>query len=63
MQRAQPREPLVPPGTPSRAWQIVGSDLFVIKRETYLLVSEVSIGSYDPKPSDKYRCEEPAGHP
>ena len=30
----------MPPETPSRAWQIVGTDLFVIKRETYLLVSD-----------------------
>ena len=40
VQRAQPREPLKPHETPSRAWQIVGTDLFVINRETYLLVSD-----------------------
>ena len=40
VQRAQPREPLMPHETPSRAWQIVGTDLFVINRETYLLVSD-----------------------
>ena len=39
VQRAQPREPLMPHETPSRAWQIVGTYLFVINRETYLLVS------------------------
>ena len=39
VQRAQPREALVPHETPSRAWQIVGTDLFVINLETYLLVS------------------------
>ena len=38
VQRAQPREPLIPHETPSRAWQIVGTDLFVINRETCLLV-------------------------
>ena len=32
VQRAQPREPLMPLETPSRAWQIVGTDLFVINR-------------------------------
>ena len=40
MQRAQQRQPLMPHETPSRAWQIVGTDLFVINRETYLLVSD-----------------------
>ncbi len=40
MQLAQQREPLMPHETPSRAWQIVGTDLFVINRETYLLVSD-----------------------
>ena len=40
VQRAQLREPLVPDETPLRAWQIVGTDLFVINRETYLLVSD-----------------------
>ena len=40
LQRAHPREPLMPQETPSRAWQIVGTDLFVINRETYLLVSD-----------------------
>ena len=40
MQRAQQRQPLMPHKTPSRAWQIVGTDLFVINRETYLLVSD-----------------------
>ena len=40
VQRAQPREPLMPHETPSRAWQIVGTDLFVINRETYLLVPD-----------------------
>ena len=40
VQPAQPREPLVPHETPSRAWQIVGTDIFVINRETYLLVSD-----------------------
>ena len=40
MQRAQQRQPLMPHDTPSRAWQIVGTDLFVINRETYLLVSD-----------------------
>ena len=40
MQRAQQRQPLMPDETPSRAWQIVGTDLFVINRETYLLVSD-----------------------
>ena len=40
VQRAQPREPLMPHVTPSRAWQIVGTDLFVKNRETYLLVSD-----------------------
>ena len=38
--RAQPRKPLVPHETTSRAWQIVGTVLFVINRETYLLVSD-----------------------
>ena len=40
VQRAQPCEPLMPHETPSRAWQIVGTDLFVKNRETYLLVSD-----------------------
>ena len=40
MQRAQQRQPLMPHETPSCAWQIVGTDLFVINRETYLLVSD-----------------------
>ena len=40
VQRAQPREPLMPHETLSRAWQIVGTDLFVINRDTYLLVSD-----------------------
>ena len=40
VQRAQPRERLMPHETPSRAWQIVGTDLFVINRETYLHVSD-----------------------
>ena len=40
VQRAQPREPLMPHETRSRAWQVVGTDLFVINRETYLLVSD-----------------------
>ena len=40
VQPAQPREPLVPHETPSRAWQIVGTDIFVIHRDTYLLVSD-----------------------
>ena len=40
MQRAQQRQPLMPHETPSRAWQIVGTDLFVINIETYLLVSD-----------------------
>ena len=40
IQRAQQRQPLMPHETPSRAWQIVGTDLFVINRETYLLVSD-----------------------
>ena len=40
VQRAQPREPLMPHETPSRSWQIVRTDLFVINRETYLLVSD-----------------------
>ena len=30
----------MPHETPSRAWQIVGTDIFVINRETYLLVSD-----------------------
>ena len=30
----------MPHETPSRAWQIVGTELFVINRETYLLVSD-----------------------
>ena len=38
VQPAQPPEPFMPHETPSRAWQIVGTDLFVINRETYLLV-------------------------
>ena len=37
MPGAQPREPLMRHETPSRAWQIVGTDLFVINRETYIL--------------------------
>ena len=40
VQPAQPHEPLMPHETPSRAWQIVGTDLFVINRETYLLVAD-----------------------
>ena len=36
VQRAQPREPLMRHEMPSCAWQIVGTDLFVINRETYL---------------------------
>ena len=40
VQRAQLREPLVPYETPSRAWQIVETDIFVISLETYLLVSD-----------------------
>ena len=40
VQRAQPRVPLMTHETPSIAWQIVGTDLFVIYRETYLLVSD-----------------------
>ena len=40
MQHAQRRQPLMPHETPSRAWQIVGTDLFVINRETCLLVSD-----------------------
>ena len=40
MQRAQQHQPLMPHETPSRAWQIVGTDLFVINSETYLLVSD-----------------------
>ena len=40
VQRAQPLEPLMPHETPLRGWQIVGTDLFVINRESYLLVSD-----------------------
>ena len=40
VKRAQPREPLMPHETLSRAWQIVGTDLFVINRDTHLLVSD-----------------------
>ena len=40
MQRAQQRQPLMPHENPSRAWQIVETDLFVINRVTYLLVSD-----------------------
>ena len=40
VQRAKEREPLVPHETPSHAWQIVGTDLFFINHDTYLLVSD-----------------------
>ena len=40
VQRAQPRESLMPHERPSGGWQIVGTDLFVITQETYLLVSD-----------------------
>ena len=59
VQRAQLREPLMPHDTPSRAWQIVGTDLFVINRETYLhdrvgLLFQVSVRLRNPEPSDEY---------
>ena len=40
MQRAQPHEPLMPHKTPTCAWQIVGTDLFMINRESYLIMSD-----------------------
>ena len=33
-----PREPLMPYETPSRAWMVMGTELFVINSETYILV-------------------------
>ena len=36
-ERAQARAPLSPSETPSRSWQIIGSDLFQVKGEHYLL--------------------------
>ena len=57
MQRAQPREPVMPP---TRACQIMGTDLFVINHETSSSVwslFKVSFHLYmrDPKASDTYR--------
>ena len=40
VQRAVPGEPHIPHETPSRALQIVGTELVVINRETYLLVTD-----------------------
>ena len=40
MQRAQPRESLKPHQTPFTCLQIVGTDLFLINRETCILVSD-----------------------
>ena len=34
------KEPLLPTATPSRPWQIVGTDLFYHNRNTYLLVTD-----------------------
>ena len=40
MQRAQPHEPLMPHETPTCAWQLVGADLFVINKGSYLIESD-----------------------
>ena len=40
VQRAKPREPLMSHETHARAWQIVGTELFLINRETCILVSD-----------------------
>ena len=40
----------MPHETPSRAWQIVGTDLFVINRETLSSCVDISIRLYNPSP-------------
>ena len=40
MQRAQPHKPLMLHEAPICAWQILGTDLFMINRESYLIVSD-----------------------
>ena len=38
MQRSQPHEPLKQHEVPTRPWQIVGTDLFVVNRDSYLII-------------------------
>ena len=40
MQRSQPHEPLIQHEIPTRPWQIVGTDLFVVNRDTYLIICD-----------------------
>ena len=40
MQRSQPHEPLKQHEVPTRPWQIVGTDLFVVNRDSYLIICD-----------------------
>ena len=40
MQRSQPHEPLKQHEGPTRPWQIVGTDLFVVNRDSYLIICD-----------------------